>query len=76
MLVDTFPPAKREGQQDDWFGSRFITTFTVLSVIALTAAVIWELHQKDPVVDLSLLTRARPARPVSPKCSRTAPDSR
>ena len=44
-----------KGQEDDWFGSSFITTFTVISVIALVVAVIWELHYKDPVVDLSLL---------------------
>src|SRR5215469_7045492 len=45
-----------KGQEDDWFGSSFITTFTVISVIALVVAIIWELHHKDPVVDLSLLT--------------------
>ena len=44
-----------KGQEDDWFGSSFITTFAVISVIALVAAIIWELKQKDPVVDLSLL---------------------
>src|SRR6516165_6303341 len=44
-----------KGQEDDWFGSSFITTFTVISVIALVVAIIWELHHKDPVVDLSLL---------------------
>jgi DHA2 family multidrug resistance protein len=44
-----------KGQEDDWFGSSFITTFTVISVIALIAAVFWELHYKDPVVDLTLL---------------------
>jgi DHA2 family multidrug resistance protein len=44
-----------KGQEDDWFGSPFITAFTVISVIALVIAIIWELHQKDPVVDLTLL---------------------
>src|SRR6516225_3908713 len=44
-----------KGQEDDWFGSSFITTFSVISVIALVVAIIWELHHKDPVVDLSLL---------------------
>src|SRR6201987_5115331 len=44
-----------KGQEDDWFGSSFITTFTVISIIALVVAIIWELHYKDPVVDLSLL---------------------
>jgi MFS transporter, DHA2 family, multidrug resistance protein len=44
-----------KGQEDDWFASPFIATFTIISIIALVAAVIWELHQKDPIVDLSLL---------------------
>src|SRR5208337_4158891 len=44
-----------KGQEDDWFGSPFITAFTVISVIALVVAIFWELHQKDPVVDLTLL---------------------
>jgi MFS transporter, DHA2 family, multidrug resistance protein len=44
-----------KGQEDDWFGSSFITAFTVISVIALVVAIFWELHHKDPVVDLSLL---------------------
>jgi len=44
-----------KGQEDDWFGSSFITTFTVVAVIALIVAIVWELNHKDPVVDLSLL---------------------
>jgi len=44
-----------KGQEDDWFGSPFITAFTVISVIALIAAILWEFHHQDPVVDLSLL---------------------
>ncbi len=44
-----------KGQEDDWFGSPFITTFTVVSLTALVVAVVWELHHKDPVVDLTLL---------------------
>jgi MFS transporter, DHA2 family, multidrug resistance protein len=43
-----------KGQEDDWFGSPFITTFTVISVAALIIVIIWELHHKDPVVDLTL----------------------
>ncbi|MEY2615562.1 MAG: transporter, family, multidrug resistance protein, partial [Verrucomicrobiota bacterium] len=44
-----------KGQEDDWFGSPFITAFTLISVTALGIAVVWELHHKDPVVDLTLL---------------------
>ena len=43
-----------KGQEDDWFGSPFITAFTVVSVIALVTAIVWELKHKDPVVDLTL----------------------
>jgi len=43
------------GQIDDWFGSHFITTFFVLSCVALTAFIWWELRQEHPVVDLRLL---------------------
>src|SRR6202043_2753046 len=44
-----------KGQEDDWFGSPFITTFTVGSLTALVVAVVWQLHPTDPVVDLTLL---------------------
>ncbi len=44
-----------KGQEDDWFGSPFIIVFAVVSLVALVAAVSWELNQKDPIVDLTLL---------------------
>ncbi len=43
-----------KGQEDDWFGSPFITTFAIISGACLVAGVIWLLRQKDPVVDLRL----------------------
>ena len=43
------------GQIDDWFGSRFILWMFVIGVSCLTAAVFWEWHQPDPVIDLRLL---------------------
>jgi DHA2 family multidrug resistance protein len=43
------------GQIDDWFGSQLITTFTVVSVLALIGFVRWELEHEHPVVDLRLL---------------------
>ncbi|MBV8674276.1 MAG: DHA2 family efflux MFS transporter permease subunit [Acidobacteriaceae bacterium] len=43
------------GQIDDWFGSRFITSMFVTGVLCLTAAVFWELNQKDPVIEFRLL---------------------
>jgi DHA2 family multidrug resistance protein len=44
-----------KGQTDDWFGSNFIVICTVLTVVGLVGAVLWELHTPDPVVDLRLL---------------------
>jgi MFS transporter, DHA2 family, multidrug resistance protein len=42
------------GQEDDWFGSRFITTLAVLAVGGLVSLVLWELFYKNPVVDVRL----------------------
>jgi len=44
-----------KGQEDDWFGSRFICVFAAIAAVCLIAAVLWELRVKDPVVELSLL---------------------
>src|SRR6201993_1521159 len=43
------------GQIDDWFGSTFITWMFAIGVLCLTAAVFWELNQKDPVIEFRLL---------------------
>jgi DHA2 family multidrug resistance protein len=43
------------GQREDWFESGFISTFFVIAMIALVAAVAWELRHPDPVVELRLL---------------------
>ncbi len=45
-----------KGQRDDWFESTSICGFFIISAISLLAAVWWERRQRDPVVDLSLLT--------------------
>ena len=44
-----------KGQRDDWFGSNFIVTLSVISAIALTALVVWEMIRPEPIVDLPLL---------------------
>jgi DHA2 family multidrug resistance protein len=41
-----------KGQEEDWFGSRFITTLAVVTVAGLTAFVIRELMTQHPVVNL------------------------
>jgi MFS transporter, DHA2 family, multidrug resistance protein len=43
------------GQIDDWFGSPFIIWMFVIGVGCLTAAIFWELHVPDPIIDLRLL---------------------
>jgi DHA2 family multidrug resistance protein len=42
------------GQEDDWFGSRFITTLVVISAVCLVSLVIWEWFQKAPIIDVRL----------------------
>src|SRR6185437_13608350 len=44
-----------EGQQDDWFESPFINTFTVIAVLSLALFVWRELTASAPVVDLRVL---------------------
>src|SRR6202522_3449221 len=43
-----------KGQEDDWFGSRFITTLVVISTVCLISLVIWELYQKAPIIDVRM----------------------
>jgi DHA2 family multidrug resistance protein len=47
-----------KGQEDDWFGSRVITTFIVLCVLSLITLIIWELVQirrrHRPILDLTM----------------------
>ncbi len=42
------------GNEKDWFHSTEIIVLTVVSVIALAVFIIWELTDKDPIVDLRL----------------------
>ena len=47
-----------KGQEDDWFGSRLITTFIILCVVSLLTLIIWEVVQikrkHRPILDLTL----------------------
>ena len=43
-----------KGQEDDWFGSRFILTLAILAGVGLISLVIWEWFQKAPIVDVHL----------------------
>lgn len=42
------------GQIDDWFGSSFIVTLTIIAGVSLIVLIIHELTTPDPVVDLPL----------------------
>jgi MFS transporter, DHA2 family, multidrug resistance protein len=43
-----------KGQEDDWFGSHFITTLIIIAVIGLVSMVIWEWFHEEPIVDVRL----------------------
>jgi DHA2 family multidrug resistance protein len=52
--VGALQVALDKGQEDDWFGSRFITTLIVIAIVGLISMVIWEWFRKEPVVDVHL----------------------
>jgi len=43
-----------KGQEDDWFGSSFITTLVVVATVCLISLVIWEWYQKAPIIDVRM----------------------
>ena len=43
-----------KGQEDDWFGSRFILTLSLIAAICLIALVVRELLHRHPIMDLRL----------------------
>jgi MFS transporter, DHA2 family, multidrug resistance protein len=45
------------GQEDDWFHSTTIVTFTMIAAAAFVFFIMWELTEEDPIVDLHLLFR-------------------
>jgi MFS transporter, DHA2 family, multidrug resistance protein len=44
-----------KGNDDDWFNSSFIVVTAIISAISIAVFLIWELTDKDPIVDLKLL---------------------
>lgn len=45
------------GNDLDWFRSNVIIALTIVSVIALSFLIAWELTEKNPIVDLTLFAR-------------------
>lgn len=43
-----------KGQEDDWFGSHFITTLAVIAAVCLISLVIWEWFRKSPIIDVRM----------------------
>ncbi len=43
-----------KGQEDDWFGSPFITTLVIVAAVCLISLVIWEWFQKAPILDVHM----------------------
>ena len=44
-----------KGNDEDWFNSTFIVVTAIISAISLAVFLIWELTDKEPIVDLKLL---------------------
>ena len=59
FLVATFLGALEivldRGLEDDWFGSNFIVTFTVICAVAFVLMIPWELSRSDPMIDMRMV---------------------
>jgi DHA2 family multidrug resistance protein len=44
-----------KGQREDWLSSNFIRVFFGLMLVGLIAGILWELREKEPVIDLRML---------------------
>jgi MFS transporter, DHA2 family, multidrug resistance protein len=55
VAVGSLQTFLEEGQQDDWFNSKFITALAVFAVIGLALFIWRELRTKNPAVDLRVL---------------------
>jgi DHA2 family multidrug resistance protein len=42
------------GREQDWFASTMICTLAIVAVVGFVAFLIWELTERDPIVDLSV----------------------
>src|SRR5215468_1387298 len=43
-----------KGQEDDWLGSRFITSLIIISSVCLISLVVWEWFEKAPIIDVRM----------------------
>ena len=54
LAIGALQVALDKGQEDDWFGSHFITTLLIVAAVGLVSLVIWEWFHKEPIVDVHL----------------------
>jgi DHA2 family multidrug resistance protein len=59
LWVGTLQVLLDRGNELDWFNSPFIVTLAVIAAIGFVVFMIWELTDKQPIVDLSLLWQFR-----------------
>jgi DHA2 family multidrug resistance protein len=43
-----------KGQEEDWFGSHFITALAAVSIISFVLLVVWEWNHRAPIVDVRM----------------------
>ena len=54
MAVGALQVLLDKGQEDDWFGSHFITTLAIISAIAFVSLILWEWHHDAPIIDVKM----------------------
>jgi DHA2 family multidrug resistance protein len=57
-----------KGKDEDWFSSPFIIVLAVVAVVGLIAWLIWELTEKNPIVDLSFFRNRNFTLALIPMC--------
>jgi DHA2 family multidrug resistance protein len=59
LLVATFLGAlelvQDRGLDDDWFGSNFIVTCTIICAVAFVTMIPWEMSRSDPMIDVRMV---------------------
>jgi DHA2 family multidrug resistance protein len=54
LWVATLQIVLDKGQTADWFEASWIRSFSCISICALIALVVWELHSRNPLIDLNV----------------------
>lgn len=54
LSVGAFQIMLDTGREHDWFGSAWIVTLAIVAAISFAAFIIWELTEKDPIVNIRI----------------------